>query len=175
MNEFAYMPEKIVSIENDFSPAAGFELSLFKALRRLQQAGEVHAKRLARFGGLTPMQLMILQVLAGETRLTASTLSGRVSLSAATLSGMLDRLEEKGLLQRQRDDQDRRRQWLLISPAGRALLQQAPPLLPPEFSQRFAALPEWERHGLTAALLRAAQLCGDGDAGETRKTLEAGG
>jgi DNA-binding MarR family transcriptional regulator len=138
-----------------------FELPLFQSLRRLQQAGEVHAKRLARFGGLTPMQLMILQVLAGETRLTASDLSRRVSLTAATLSGMLDRLEERGLLQRQRDDRDRRRQWLLLSAAGRDLVRQAPSLLPPEFRQRFAALPDWERHSLTAALLRAAVLCGE--------------
>ena len=48
------------------------EMPLFQALRRLQQAGEVHAKRLARFGGLTPVQLMVLQVLATETRMTAT-------------------------------------------------------------------------------------------------------
>ena len=155
------MADKKVSTEIDLSSATGFELPLFQALRRLQQAGEVHAKRLSRFGGLTPMQLLILQVLAGESRLTASALSGRVSLSAATLSGMLDRLEERGLLQRQRDDQDRRRQWLLLSTAGRELVQQAPSLLPPEFSRRFAALADWERHSLTAALLRAAELCGE--------------
>ncbi|MBU2333142.1 MAG: MarR family transcriptional regulator, partial [Gammaproteobacteria bacterium] len=107
------------------------------------------------------VQLMILQVLASEGQLTASDLSRRVSLTAATLSGQIDRLEERGLLQRQRDEQDRRRQWLLLSDSGRALLQQAPALLPPEFRARFAALPQWERYALTAALLRAAELCGD--------------
>ncbi|WP_343349703.1 MarR family winged helix-turn-helix transcriptional regulator [Pseudomonas sediminis] len=155
------MSDKKVPVEIDLSSVMAFEMPLFQALRRLQQAGEVHAKRLARFGGLTPMQLMILQVLASEARLTASVLSSRVSLTAATLSGMLDRLEERGLLQRQRDDQDRRRQWLLISDAGRELIQQAPSLMPPEFNQRFAALTDWERHSLTAALLRAAELCGE--------------
>jgi DNA-binding MarR family transcriptional regulator len=155
------MAEKIVSTEIDLSSVIALDLPIFQSLRRLQQAGEVHAKRLARFGGLSPMQLMILQVLAGEARLTASDLSGRVSLTAATLSGMLDRLVERGLLQRQRDDQDRRRQWLLLSDAGRELVQQAPTLLPPEFRQRFAALKDWERHSLTAALLRAAELCGE--------------
>ena len=84
-------------------PVDAFEPALFRALRRLQQAGEVHAKRLSRYGGLTPMQLLILQVLAAEPKLTASTLSRRVSLSAATLSGMLDRLEEQGLLGRERE------------------------------------------------------------------------
>jgi DNA-binding MarR family transcriptional regulator len=153
------MADKKLSTEIDLSSISAFELPLFQALRRLQQAGEVHAKRLSRFGGLTPMQLMILQVLAGESRLTASDLSGRVSLTAATLSGLLDRLEERGLLQRQRDDQDRRRQWLLLSEQGRILLEQAPSLLPPEFVERFAGLEQWERYSLTAALLRAAQLC----------------
>ncbi|MFP6849294.1 MAG: MarR family transcriptional regulator [Pseudomonas sp.] len=155
------MADKKVSTEIELSSIQLFELPLFQALRRLQQAGEVHAKRLSRFGGLTPMQLMILQVLAGEGRLTASDLSGRVSLTAATLSGMLDRLEERGLLQRQRDDQDRRKQWLLLSESGRELLKQAPSLLPPAFVEHFAGLEEWERHNLTAALLRAAQLCGE--------------
>lgn len=142
------------------SDISAFEVPLFQAMRRLQQAGEVHAKRVARHGGLIPMQLLILRVLADETRLTASALSRRVSLTAATLSGLLDRLEERGLLQRQRDGQDRRRQWLVLAEAGRVLLEEAPPLLPPEFRERFAALPEWERHALTAALLRAAELCG---------------
>ncbi|MFC0709197.1 MarR family winged helix-turn-helix transcriptional regulator [Azorhizophilus paspali] len=137
-----------------------FEVPLFQAMRRLQQAGEMHAKRVVRYGGLTPMQLLILRALADEARLTASTLSRRVSLTAATLSVLLDRLEERGLLQRQRDQRDRRRQWLVLAEAGRALLAEAPPLLPPEFRLRFAALPEWERHALTAALLRAAELCG---------------
>ena len=155
------MSKKIVSTEMDLSSILAFEMPIFKALRRLQQAGEVHAKRLSRFGGLTPMQLMILQVLAGEARLTASDLSGRVSLTAATLSGMIDRLEERNLLHRQRDDQDRRRQWLLISDAGRELLKQAPSLLPPEFNKHFAELAEWERYQLTATLIRAAELCAE--------------
>src|SRR3990167_4106309 len=155
------MADKIVSTEIDLSSVMALDLPIFQSLRRLQQAGEVHAKRLARFGGLTRLRVMVPEVLAGEARLTASDLSGRVSLTAATLSGMLDRLEERGLLQRQRDDQDRRRQWLLLSDAGRELVQQAPTLLPPEFRQRFAALKDWERHSLTAALLRAAELCGE--------------
>jgi len=154
------MGNKIISAESNSVAMATLELSLFQALRRLQQDAEVHAKRLARYGGLSPVQLMVLQVLAREGQLTASALSKRVSLTAATLSGQLDRLAERGLLLRQRDDQDRRRQWLLLTAEGRALQQQAPSLLPPEFVTRFAALPEWERHGITAALLRAASICG---------------
>ena len=69
------MTDKIVSTEIDLSSVVAFELPLFQALRRLQQAGEVHAKRLSRFGGLTPMQLMVLQVLATR-RLSTLDLTG---------------------------------------------------------------------------------------------------
>ncbi len=135
-----------------------YAVSVFRALRRLQQAGEVHAKRLSRYGGLTPLQLLILQVLAVENELTASQLARFVSLSPASLSGVLDRLESRGLITRRRDEQDRRRQWLHLEAPGYAALEEAPSLLPGHVQQRFAALPEWERHALLAALLRAAEL-----------------
>jgi DNA-binding MarR family transcriptional regulator len=135
-----------------------YSLAVFQALRRLQQAGEVHAKRLSRYGGLTPLQLLVLQVLAVERQLTASQLARFVSLSQASLSGVLDRLESRGLLSRRRDEQDRRKQWLVLDEAGRQALDAAPSLLPDHVLERFAALPEWERHSLLAALLRAAEL-----------------
>lgn len=135
-------------------------LAIFRAIRRLQQAAEIHSKRLSRYGGLTPLQLLILHVLAVEGELTATQLAKLVSLSQASLSGVLDRLEGRGLLYRRRDEQDRRKSWLHLDPAGHEALAEAPPLLPEYVIERFAALPEWERHGLLAALLRAADLFG---------------
>src|SRR5690606_7845424 len=146
------MTETNKSIDNSYA------VSIFRALRRLQQAGEVHAKRLSRYGGLTPLQLLILQVLAVEKELTASQLARFVSLSPASLSRGLDRLESRSLITRRRDGQDRRRQWLRLEPPGYAALDEAPSLLPGHVRQRVAARPEWERHALLAALLRAAEL-----------------
>ncbi|HLT04195.1 MAG TPA: MarR family transcriptional regulator [Pseudomonas sp.] len=136
----------------------GYALSIYQALRRLQQAAEVHAKRLSRYGGLTPLQLLILQTLAVQNELTASQLARCVSLSAATLSGVLERLEGRGLVSRTRDEQDRRRHWLRLEPAGRAVLDEAPSLLPVHVMERFAGLEEWQRYAVLAGLLRAADL-----------------
>ncbi|MCY1408587.1 putative HTH-type transcriptional regulator YusO [compost metagenome] len=137
---------------------SAYALAIFQALRRLQQAGEVHSKRLGRYGGLTPLQLLILQVLEVEVEITASQLAKRVSLSQASLSGVLDRLESRGLMARRRDEQDRRKQWLLLEDAGREALQAAPSLLPEHAMARFAELAEWEQHSILAGLLRAADL-----------------
>lgn len=138
--------------------AEAYQLSVFQALRRLQQAAEVHAKRLARYGGLTPLQQLILQVLDVRKELTASQLAGFVSLSPASLSGVLERLEGRGLIGRRRDQQDRRKQWLRLEAAGLEAVKNAPSLLPEHVRLRFAGLPEWERHAILAMLLRAAEL-----------------
>ncbi len=143
-------------VESNKTAADTYSLAIFRAIRRLQQAAEIHSKRLSRYGGLTPLQLLILHVLAVEGELTATQLAKLVSLSQASLSGVLDRLEGRGLLYRRRDEQDRRKSWLHLDPAGHEALAEAPPLLPEYVIERFAALPEWERHGLLAALLRAA-------------------
>ncbi|RUF46323.1 MarR family transcriptional regulator [Pseudomonas aeruginosa] len=138
-------------VESNKTAADTYSLAIFRAIRRLQQAAEIHSKRLSRYGGLTPLQLLILHVLAVEGELTATQLAKLVSLSQASLSG---------LLYRRRDEQDRRKSWLHLDPAGHEALAEAPPLLPEYVIERFAALPEWERHGLLAALLRAADLFG---------------
>lgn len=138
-------------VESNKTAADTYSLAIFRAIRRLQQAAEIHSKRLSRYGGLTPLQLLILHVLAVEGELTATQLAKLVSLSQASLSGVLDRLEGRGLLYRRRDEQDRRKSWLHLDPAGHEALAEAPPLLPEYVIERFAALPEWERHGLLAA------------------------
>lgn len=137
-------------VESNKTAADTYSLAIFRAIRRLQQAAEIHSKRLSRYGGLTPLQLLILHVLAVEGELTATQLAKLVSLSQASLSGVLDRLEGRGLLYRRRDEQDRRKSWLHLDPAGHEALAEAPPLLPEYVIERFAALPEWERHGLLA-------------------------
>lgn len=134
-------------VESNKTAADTYSLAIFRAIRRLQQAAEIHSKRLSRYGGLTPLQLLILHVLAVEGELTATQLAKLVSLSQASLSGVLDRLEGRGLLYRRRDEQDRRKSWLHLDPAGHEALAEAPPLLPEYVIERFAALPEWERHG----------------------------
>ncbi|MCP8464714.1 MarR family winged helix-turn-helix transcriptional regulator [Pseudomonas sp. ZM23] len=133
-------------------------LSMLQALRRLQQAAEVHSKSLGRDGELTPLHLLILQVVELEGEITAGQLARHVALSQSSLSSALARLESRGLLSRRRDDDDRRKQWLSLEGEGQRALRNAPELLPEHALERFAGLPEWEQHAILAGLLRAAEL-----------------
>lgn len=144
--------------ENKSSMRNAHALSMLQALRRLQQAAEVHSKSLGRDGELTPLHLLILQVVEWEGEITAGQLSRHVALSQSSLSSALARLESRGLLARRRDEEDRRKQWLRLEHAGERALRDAPELLPEHALERFAGLPEWEQHAILAGLLRAAEL-----------------
>ena len=75
--------------------------------------------------GLTYPQYLVMLVLWEQEGLTVSQVGERLSLDSGTLTPLLKRLESQGLLQRLRDTADERRVLLQLSPAGRALKQQA--------------------------------------------------
>ena len=71
---------------------------------------------------------------------------------------MVDRLEAKGLVQRQRGESDRRQVNVILTEAGRDAQARAPAALQTIFLKNFATLQDWEKHAILAALLRVADL-----------------
>lgn len=58
--------------------------------------------------GLTPIQNLILEVLRQEDGLTAGDIGKRLVLDNATLSGVLDRLADRGWIEKRTDLKDKR-------------------------------------------------------------------
>jgi DNA-binding MarR family transcriptional regulator len=71
---------------------------------------------------------------------------------------ILNRLEGKGLLVRERSSADRRAVNLRLTAAGKTLWKSAPEPLQYRFTQRFSALQGWEQHSIVAALERVASM-----------------
>ncbi|MBU3919537.1 MAG: winged helix DNA-binding protein, partial [Alphaproteobacteria bacterium] len=86
----------------------------------------------------------------------------------------LDRLQERGLVQRTRGDEDRRTVRVQITPDGRQVLSEAPDLLQTQFGGRFESLPEWEQAYINAALTRLVALLGATDI-DASPVLDVGG
>ena len=78
--------------------------------------------------GLTYPQYLVMLVLWEGDDLGVAALGERLGLDSGTLTPLLKRLERGGLLQRLRDTADERRVRLLLTPAGRALREQAAPI-----------------------------------------------
>jgi DNA-binding MarR family transcriptional regulator len=144
------------------------------ALRRIVKTVDLHSRTLAQQTSLTPSQLVVLKDLAGKSSAKPSELSRTAGLKQATISILLDRLQERGLIQRARGDEDRRTVLVQITPEGRQVLAEAPDLLQVQFGARFARLPDWEQAYINAALKRLVALMGVSDL-DAAPVLDVGG
>ncbi len=128
------------------------------AIRRILRAAEMSSRDLARRSGLTPSQVVVLQIVARLGHPSAGGIAEAARLSQATVTALLDRLEEKELLIRRRATDDRRRVSVELTEAGRAALAETPDVLQNRFVARFDKLLDWEQASLIASLERVAAL-----------------
>ena len=79
-----------------------------KSIRRIVRAIDMRSKKVARDTGLTIPQIVILHAVKERGMVTTAALSKHADLSAATTVTILDKLESRGLVTRQRSATDRR-------------------------------------------------------------------
>ena len=104
--------------------------------------------------GLHPYHHAILAVLDQGSCETQGAIAEALGYDKGQLVGLLDELEEGGLVKRQRDPADRRRQIVQMTPAGRKTLDRLRRLSQQLEVEFLAALDEGERRDLYALLQR---------------------
>lgn len=119
----------------------GYRIKLLSQLqtRRLQEQLEPFE--------LTPFHWVVLCCLWQEDGLATSTLGERLQQVGGTLTGVLDRMEERGLVRRERDSRDRRICRIWLTDSGKELAEVLPPIAREVFDQAMSgiSLPEQER------------------------------
>lgn len=133
------------------------------AMRKILRRTELNSKQLMRETGLTPSQLIFMQMLDGEGEQTAGYVAGRMGITQATTTALLQKLESLRMIQRRRGEKDRRQVLLSLTESGRKVLDIAPDGAHAQFHQQFVALQDWEQSMLIAALERVAAMLGDDD------------
>jgi DNA-binding MarR family transcriptional regulator len=115
-----------------------------KALARIEQEGfEAH-------------HYSLLAVLGEGARETQATIADALALDPSRLVALLDSLEERGLIVRQRDPHDRRRHVVSITPAGKQQLQRLRSIARQLEDEFLAPLDPQERATFHELLLRLA-------------------
>lgn len=143
---------------NDVDP--NLTIPALKALRRILRASDLGNRQLAAATGLTPSQLLVLQEIGERGEVTPTELSIALQFGQATITNIVDRLESAGLVTRQRGERDKRRVHVATTEAGERTIELAPDMLQTRFSEKFAALPEWEQAMILAGLGRLADILG---------------
>ncbi len=101
----------------------GYRIKLLAQLgtRKLQEGLEPF--------GLTPFHWLVLCCLWQEDGLATSSIGDKLQQVGGTLTGVIDRMEERGLVRRERDTRDRRIWRIWLTDAGRELQDVLPPLV----------------------------------------------
>jgi DNA-binding MarR family transcriptional regulator len=131
---------------------------LLIALRKVIRAIDLHSKHLSKTSGLTSPQLLIMLEIDKASGVNSSQVAKSVNLSAATVTNILDRLENKDLITRVRNTDDKRKVGLYLTESGKALLLNAPQPLQEHFIEKFSNLAQWEQSQLLSSVERLAGM-----------------
>merc|ERR1711879_257540 len=128
------------------------------ALRRIIRATDLHSKHLSKTSGLTAPQLLILQTLREHGELTAGELARHGSLSQATVTTIIDRLEKRHHVTRERSTIDKRKVYVSLTDEAAKILLDAPKPLQDSFIRQFQDLHDWEQSMILSSLERVAHM-----------------
>lgn len=132
--------------------AIRYDLRVLQALRRIIRAIDLHSRKLLAQHKITGPQLVCLLSIQEHEPVTPSAIARHVHLSPSTVIGILDRLEVKALLQRERDLKDRRLVHVSLTGQGRALVARAPSPLQDRLAEAMSELPETEQATIAESL-----------------------
>jgi len=116
--------------------------SVLSLLRKITSTISRHSHQLTVSTGLTVPQLLCLRHVRQHGSLTPGTLASYLFISKATVTGILDRLEDHGLVKRERDGSDRRKISVALTPEGEKLARDAVWPLQEQFARKLADLTE---------------------------------
>ncbi len=93
-------------------------------IRRLhQQSTQIFAQRTQAAGlDLTPVQFAALNAMHSHPGIDQARVAGMIAYDKATIGGVVDRLEQKGWIQRVTSERDRRARELSLTPKGAQIL-----------------------------------------------------
>ncbi len=128
------------------------------ALRRVIRATDLHSKYLSKTTGLTAPQILLLQAIRDKGQVTIGELANEVSLSQATVTTILDRLENRELVYRERSATDKRKVHAYLTEQGVEVLKKSPIPLQDQFARQFSDLHDWEQMFIITALQRVAHM-----------------
>lgn len=104
----------------------GLEQNIRMALRTIFGSAKAQSREIENQLGITGAQFWVLAELGKQPGLRVSDLARLICIHNSTASNLLDKLERRGLIQRERTDQDQRVVRLKLTPAGTELLARAP-------------------------------------------------
>lgn len=118
------------------------------------KTGGAHIRKL----GLTPPQFDVIATLGNTKGFNFKELGEKTLITKGTLTGVIDRLEEKGLVQRQMDQHDRRMFQVVLTTQGEEIFEKVFPAHILHFKEQFQTLTSEEHEEILTALRKLKKI-----------------
>lgn len=142
--------QKLVEWDDVLAPySLGYRIKLLS-----QVLGRKFQDRLEPYG-LTGFHWVVLCCLWEEDGLATSMIGERLQQVGGTLTGVIDRMEERGLVRRERDTRDRRIWRIWLTEAGKELEEILPPIAVEIREQAIVGIATPERELFSSLIDRA--------------------
>ena len=139
-------------------PDERYDLHILQALRRIMRAVDLYSKQLSRKYAITTPQLVCLLTIVESKVISVATLAKEIHLSPSTVVGILDRLEDKKLISRKRDKQDRRVVKIKPSTKGKEYAKSAPSPLQDKLMTALSRISNLEQAAISLSLSKIVEL-----------------
>ena len=127
-------------------------------IRRLMQAGELFTKELNKAYQVSAPQLHCLLALHEYGPLPPSQIARHIMVKSSTVTGIIDRLEQKGFVERLRNSPDRRVITVQLTEGGKELARNAPPPIQHKIVAGLRKLPDGEIKQIITSLTKLTQM-----------------
>ncbi|MBW1788176.1 MAG: MarR family transcriptional regulator [Deltaproteobacteria bacterium] len=122
------------------------------SIRRLLQAKELYTKELNKKYNVSASQLNALLALYEYGPLPPSQIARFILVNSSTVTGIIDRLEQKRLVERKRISKDRRVITVQLTESGKKLAENAPPPIQQKIIDGLRMLPKHEIEKIVVSL-----------------------
>lgn len=135
-----------------------YEYRILSSIRKIVRAIDIYSRKINSEFGLTTPQLLCLYSLREKESMTLSQLAAEVNLGTSTVNGIVDRLQAKTLINRERALDDKRRVCITITDKGREIVEKSPSLIQDKFANALAVLPEDEQKRIAESIESIVEL-----------------
>jgi len=152
------IPEHKAPSENSISARPDRVRDIVWLMRKLMQGSMLYTKELDKKYQVSVPQLTCLLALNEHGPLPPSQIAKYIMVNSSTVTGIIDRLEQKGFVERSRISPDRRVITISLTDRGKELARHAPPPLQKKIVEGLKKLPEDEVEKIVQALTKLAYM-----------------
>lgn len=142
-------------------------LKLWVVLARAYNAVAEHDRASLAREGFTPAEFAVLEVLYHKGPLLLGEVQRKVLVSSGGITYLVDRLEERGLVERRPCAEDRRARYAALTPEGEALIRRIFPVHAERLERALSGLTEEEQREAVRLLRKLGLHAASLDTGST--------